>query len=191
MIAIIGKERESDVITKYLKDHYGDYHREYANDSYWFEVFGMKDQIPLDYQIIIGFYNMTLRRRVFKAYARYRFLNIIRSKLPAIECGVSNIIEPGVMVDMFTEMGDNNIISANTAISHHCKIGSGNIIGMGCSINRSVTIGNDNTIGPGVIIMPNIIIGDNVTIEPGTIVQSDMLAEKPEKKTRVRTNKKT
>jgi sugar O-acyltransferase (sialic acid O-acetyltransferase NeuD family) len=88
--------------------------------------------------------------------------------------GKGCVINFGVTIGPFTQLGNFVTVNRNSSIGHHNVIGDFVTISPGVNIAGNCKIGCNTLIGIGATIINNITIGENVIIGAGSVVTKDV-----------------
>jgi len=88
--------------------------------------------------------------------------------------GKGCVINFGVTIGPFTQLGNFVTVNRNSSIGHHNVIGDFVTISPGVNIAGNCKIGMNTLIGIGATIINNITIGENVIIGAGSVVTKDI-----------------
>ena len=112
---------------------------------------------PSSVRLVCGIGAPRARRRIWDRFTRlgYRFCTVI---------------DPGVRMSRWVEIGPGTIIAAGNIITTNVKIGSQVLVNLNCAINHDVVVGDYCLISPGCRVCGAVMLEDGVDLGAGTTI---------------------
>ena len=89
--------------------------------------------------------------------------------------GHGNLINSGVKIGAFSEVGSHCVLNTGAIIDHEVKVGDFVQIGAGSNINSGVELDDEVFIGSGVTIVSGVKVGKGARIGAGSVVIANVL----------------
>lgn len=127
----------------------------------------------------IGWKQMNLMRRLKVEIARakgYELLSFVADGAtvpPDFIARPNTIIQPGVVVAPFAQIGENCSIRFGSIVSHHVAIADHCLVATGATISGNARIGERSVLGTGCVIRDGVRIAPGGFIGAGAVVVGD------------------
>jgi sugar O-acyltransferase (sialic acid O-acetyltransferase NeuD family) len=114
------------------------------------------------YKFFVGIGDNSIRHQIFNKFSDFvKFTNIIHPQSVlalSSKMGTCTMINAGVIINPFVEIGNGVICNTNCSVDHECKIDDFAHIGPGATLcgNVTVKVGNDVIIGAGSIVLHDV-----------------------------------
>ncbi|NLI73057.1 MAG: hypothetical protein GX361_10080 [Bacteroidales bacterium] len=134
-------------------------------------LFSIYKNVPL----IITPDNPHVREKLYRYYSEkgFRFTSLISNRAivsKSARIGVGAIIQDGVNLSAFAEIGDFVKLNSCSNLMHDVVVESFSTIAPGAVVLGRVQIGTKSYIGANATILPNLTIADGTTVGAGAVV---------------------